>query len=203
MVVEHDEDTIRASDWIVDIGPGAGEHGGEVVYSGEVAGIEKVAKSITGQYLSGKKFVPVPAERRAPKKEWLTIRGAREHNLQNLTAKIPLGLFVAVTGVSGTISTTQTVTVTVNPAPSAVTITPNATTCPNVVTTLTASSASVGAYTVGTSSGNSVVANTPYRQNTGAANQSRVQYLISKTELNAAGINSASNLTSLGNSGMY
>ena len=101
MVVEHDEDTIRAADWIVDIGPGAGEHGGEVVYSGEVAGIEKVAKSITGQYLSGKKFVPVPAERRAPKKEWLTIRGAREHNLQNLTAKIPLGLFVAVTGVSG------------------------------------------------------------------------------------------------------
>ena len=101
MVVEHDEDTIRAADWIVDIGPGAGEHGGEVVYSGEVAGIEKVAKSITGQYLSGKRFVPVPAERRVPQKGWLTIRGAREHNLQNLTAKIPLGLFVAVTGVSG------------------------------------------------------------------------------------------------------
>ncbi len=103
-----------------------------------------------------------------------------------------------VTGVSGTISTTQTVTVTVNPAPSAVTITPSATTCPNVVTTLTASSAGVGTYTVGTSNGNSVAANTPYRQNTSAANQSRVQYLISKTELNAAGINSATNLTSLG-----
>ncbi|WP_396146844.1 choice-of-anchor J domain-containing protein [Flavobacterium sp.] len=103
-----------------------------------------------------------------------------------------------VTGEAGSMTNTQTITVTVNPAPAAVTITPSTTTCPNVITTLTASSASIGTYTVGTSSGSSAAANTPYRQAVGAANHSRVQYLISKAELNAAGINSAANLTSLG-----
>jgi len=101
LIVEHDEETIRESDWIVDIGPGAGEHGGEVVYSGTVKGILKVKESITGQYLAGRKSVPVPQTRRQPGTDWLEIVGAREHNLQDVTAKIPLGCFVAVTGVSG------------------------------------------------------------------------------------------------------
>jgi len=101
LVVEHDEDTIREADWLVDIGPGAGEHGGAVVYSGPVKGVLKVKESITGQYLSGKRSVPVPQQRRAPGLQWLEINGAREHNLQNLDVKVPLGCFVAVTGVSG------------------------------------------------------------------------------------------------------
>ena len=101
LVVEHDEETIRECDWIVDIGPGAGEHGGEVVYSGPVKGIAKVKESMTGQYLSGKRSIPVPATRRSPGVQWLEIVGAREHNLQNIDVRIPLGCFVAVTGVSG------------------------------------------------------------------------------------------------------
>jgi len=101
LIVEHDEETIKESDWIVDIGPGAGEHGGEVVYSGPVKGIGKVKESVTGQYLSGKRSIPVPEKRRAPGKDWLEIVGAREHNLQDVTARIPMGCFVAVTGVSG------------------------------------------------------------------------------------------------------
>ena len=101
LVVEHDEETIREADWIVDIGPGAGEHGGAVTYSGPVPGILKRKASITGQYLSGKRRIPLPAKRRQPGEEWLVIRGAREHNLQDIDVHLPLGTFVTVTGVSG------------------------------------------------------------------------------------------------------
>ena len=101
IVVEHDEDTILESDWIVDIGPGAGEHGGEVVYSGPVAGVLTSKESITGQYLSGRRSIPVPEMRRKPGEQWLRVKGAREHNLCNIDVDIPLGCLVAVTGVSG------------------------------------------------------------------------------------------------------
>jgi excinuclease ABC subunit A len=102
IVVEHDEETIRTADWVVDIGPGAGEHGGHVVVSGTVDDLLASAGSVTGGYLSGRKVIPVPPTRRSrdPKRE-LVVEGAREHNLRNVDVAFPLGCFVAVTGVSG------------------------------------------------------------------------------------------------------
>ncbi|HEM2792891.1 TPA: excinuclease ABC subunit UvrA [Streptococcus suis] len=101
IVVEHDEDTMREADWLIDIGPGAGVFGGEIVASGTPAQVAKNKKSITGQYLSGKREIPVPLERRVGNGRFLEVTGAKENNLQDVTVRFPLGKFVAVTGVSG------------------------------------------------------------------------------------------------------
>jgi len=102
IVVEHDEETIREADYLIDLGPGAGKHGGEVIASGLVSEVLANPNSITGQYLNGKRFIPIPKKRRSiDPARMLKVHGAREHNLQDVTAEFPLGMFVAVTGVSG------------------------------------------------------------------------------------------------------
>lgn len=101
IVVEHDEDTMMAADYIIDIGPGAGIHGGQVIAQGTPQEIMKDPNSLTGEYLSGRKFIPVTSKRRPTDDRWLEIRGAKENNLKNVNVKIPLGVFTAVTGVSG------------------------------------------------------------------------------------------------------
>ena len=101
IVVEHDEETIRTADFVVDIGPGAGLHGGEVVFSGSPSDLKKCDKSITGQYLSKKREIPVPEKRREGNGRRLVVKGAKENNLKNINVDIPLGMFVCVTGVSG------------------------------------------------------------------------------------------------------
>ncbi|AIY04846.1 excinuclease ABC subunit A [Planococcus sp. PAMC 21323] len=101
IVVEHDEDTMLAADYLIDVGPGAGVHGGEIIAAGTPDKVMKNKKSLTGQYLSGKKFIPLPAERRTPSDRKISIRGANQNNLKKVDVDIPLGLFTAVTGVSG------------------------------------------------------------------------------------------------------
>ncbi|HEP1492733.1 TPA: excinuclease ABC subunit UvrA [Streptococcus pyogenes] len=101
IVVEHDEDTMMQADWLIDVGPGAGDFGGEIIASGTPKQVAKNKKSITGQYLSGKKFIPVPLERRSGNGRFIEIKGAAQNNLQSLDVRFPLGKFIAVTGVSG------------------------------------------------------------------------------------------------------
>ena len=101
IVVEHDEDTMRRADYIVDVGPGAGVHGGEIVAAGPVEEIIKEPRSVTGMYLSGRKKIEVPKLRRPLDGRFITVRGARQNNLKNITVNIPVGVFTAVTGVSG------------------------------------------------------------------------------------------------------
>lgn len=101
IVVEHDEDTMMAADYIIDIGPGAGIHGGQVIAQGTPTELMKDENSLTGQYLSGKRFIPIPAARRKPNGKWIEVKGAKENNLRNVSAKVPLGVFTCVTGVSG------------------------------------------------------------------------------------------------------
>lgn len=101
IVVEHDEDTIRVADWVVDIGPGAGEHGGEIIHQGTVDKLVKNKRSVTGQYLAGKRSIPVPEIRREPKKQVITVKNASANNLKGIDVEFPLGVFTAVTGVSG------------------------------------------------------------------------------------------------------
>ena len=101
IVVEHDEETIRSADWIVDLGPGAGENGGRLVAQGPLEEVLKSKTSLTAKYLRGELSIPVPENRRKPGDRWLVVKGAREHNLKNITVKFPLGLFICVTGVSG------------------------------------------------------------------------------------------------------
>ncbi|MDM5231858.1 excinuclease ABC subunit UvrA [Lysinibacillus pakistanensis] len=101
IVVEHDEDTMLAADYLIDVGPGAGVHGGQIVAAGTPQEVMDNEKSLTGQYLSGKKFIPLPIERRKPNGRKLSIKGAKENNLRNVKVDVPLGLFVSVTGVSG------------------------------------------------------------------------------------------------------
>lgn len=101
IVVEHDEDTMLAADYLIDIGPGAGIHGGEVVAQGTPQEVMEHPTSLTAAYLSGRKFIPLPEKRRKPNGKWIEIRGAKENNLKNINVKIPLGVFVCVTGVSG------------------------------------------------------------------------------------------------------